>query len=162
MCQPPNLRKTCYAEISVASHGIYRVFHSLLSSFLHFFFSFQIYHSPIHKQAESKSVIIPPHILSYHVMTCGQIHTVMSHVTHQVTECIRVHVFTKCYIKMFLVKPGVFCFFFTSTVELNEIGFKFVRKCINYIETNGKGSNYKFMPAIFSFLSFPEGGVVES
>lgn len=112
MCQPPNLRKTCYAEISVASHGIYRVFHSLLSSFSHFFFSFQIYHSPIHKQAESKSVIIPPHIWSYHIMTCGQIHTVMSHVTHQVPECIRVHVFTKYYIKMFLVKPGGFFLFF--------------------------------------------------
>lgn len=29
-------------------------------------------------------------------------------------------------------------FFFVSTVELNETGFKFVRKCINYIETKGK------------------------
>lgn len=55
-----------------------------------------------------------------------------------------------------------FFFLFTFTVELNEIGFKFVRKCINYIETNGKGPDWKFMPAFFSSVSCPVGGVVEA
>lgn len=31
-----------------------------------------------------------------------------------------------------------FLIFLASAVELNETGFKFVRKCINYIETKGK------------------------
>lgn len=47
-------------------------------------------------------------------------------------------------------------------MELNEIGFKFVRKCINYIETNGKGSNQTLMPAAFMSVSCPVGGDVES
>lgn len=34
---------------------------------------------------------------------------------------------------------SAFCFS-PPTVELNEIGFRFVRKCINAIETNGKDS----------------------
>lgn len=47
------------------------------------------------------------------------------------------------YISLYLYLEKWFAikfYFFTSTVELNEIGFKFVRKCINYIETKGKGS----------------------
>lgn len=38
----------------------------------------------------------------------------------------------------FSIHLFVIFFFLAFTVELNEIGFKFVRKCINYIETNGK------------------------
>ena len=54
------------------------------------------------------------------------------------------------------------------TVELNEVGFKFVRKCINFIETNGKGHNKHPLLKQFSCgcssssLKRPEGGAVGS
>uniref|UniRef100_A0A667XHT7 Oligophrenin 1 n=1 Tax=Myripristis murdjan TaxID=586833 RepID=A0A667XHT7_9TELE len=40
-------------------------------------------------------------------------------------------------------------------MELNEIGFKFVRKCINYVETKGKRHHieYFFIPVFFQSLS---------
>lgn len=44
-------------------------------------------------------------------------------------------------------------------MELNEIGFKFVRKCINYIETNGKNSDANLLS---TSVGFPVGGVRES
>lgn len=72
---------------------------------------FQIYHSPIHKQAESKSLVIPPSILSL----------------------------------LFLNVTSLSIFFSSSAVELNEVGFKFVQKCINCIETKGKRGNQDFI-----------------
>lgn len=123
----------------------FTVFFKFLFAFL--FFSFQIYHSPIHKQAESKSVIISPHILSFHVM----IRLTLKHTVSLNASVFHRNIILKC-LSLNLVLLFV-CLFFSSTVELNEIGFKFVRKCINYIETNGKGSNYRLMPAILSSLS---------
>lgn len=92
----------------------------VLFDILHFPFAFQIYHSPIHKQAESKCLHHCPHTTSHLHFVC------------QLICCC-----------LFALRPAnfsihLFVFFFTFTVELNEIGFKFVRKCINYIETNGK------------------------
>lgn len=61
---------------------------------LHFpftFFSFQIYHSPIHKQAESKSATITVHVCGCNVDAdrCSDV------VTSCVTESIFYHVLTK-------------------------------------------------------------------
>lgn len=122
---------------------------SLLFHILHFPFAFQIYHSPIHKQAESKSL---------HQFLPLQIST-----SQNASEFIFLSVIYRC---VCFCQTCLFChlsfFWFTFTVELNEIGFKFGRKCINYIETNGKGPDWKFMPAFFSSVSYPAGGVVEA
>lgn len=114
-----------HAEKPKARHGVFHMFHFLLL----FVFPFQIYHSPIHKQAESKSVIIKLGCWHYDVIT------VMSPI------CIRVLRIISIVLKyLFAVKSAhCLCLFFASSVELNEIGFKFVRKCINYIETKGEG-----------------------
>lgn len=83
----------------------------------------------------------------------------MSHFTSHVTDCICIHALTIGSIVYNLLLMLLFSGFFTYIVELNEVGFKFVRKCINYIETKGKGGPF------FGFVSSPprpEGGVVES
>lgn len=92
------------------------------------FFTFQIYHSPIHKQAESKSLVIAPSIPSW----------------------------------LFLNVSFFFHLFSFSAVDLNEVGFKFVQKCINCIETKGKRSDQDFLPSVWGCVTWPEGGIIES
>lgn len=53
-------------------------------------------------------------------------------------------------------------FFHLSIVELNEVGFKFVQKCINCIETKGKSADQEFIPSVWACVSWPEGGAIES
>ena len=54
----------------------------------------------------------------------------------------------------------------TVTVELNEVGFKFVRKCVNFVETKGKGHNiHQLLNQLScgfsgSLLKLPQGGAV--
>lgn len=79
--------------------------------------------------------------------------------TSHVKECIRNCVLTIRCLKMML-NLLIFSSGFTSAVELNEVGFKFVRKCINYIETKGDVSTGDLSQ--LSSVNCPEGGIVES
>lgn len=101
--------------------------HFILFHILHFPFAFQIYHSPIHKQAESKSL---HQFLPLQISTSQNASELMFLSVSYLSLCL--------FVSDLLILPSFF-FLFTFTVELNEVGFKFVRKCINYIETNGKG-----------------------
>uniref|UniRef100_A0A674NA82 Oligophrenin 1 n=1 Tax=Takifugu rubripes TaxID=31033 RepID=A0A674NA82_TAKRU len=47
-------------------------------------------------------------------------------------------------------------------LELNEVGFKFVQKCINCIETKGKDPVKEFTRSVWGSVSCPEGGAIES
>lgn len=121
-------------ECCVLARERHPVEHFVLFDILHFPFAFQIYHSPIHKQAESKSV--------HHC----------SHRKHLQFVC---QDFCYCVCLYLLILPSIHLYFFAFTVELNEIGFKFVRKCINYIETNGKKT---WLETSVHFCSFSCGG----
>uniref|UniRef100_A0A4W5LF27 Oligophrenin 1 n=1 Tax=Hucho hucho TaxID=62062 RepID=A0A4W5LF27_9TELE len=43
-----------------------------------------------------------------------------------------------------------------AEMELNEVGFKFVRKCINFVETKGKVTRkFQYTPCVFSLYKCP-------
>lgn len=47
-------------------------------------------------------------------------------------------------------------------MELNEVGFKFVQKCINCIETKGKSADQELILSVWACVTWPEGGIIES
>lgn len=103
------------------------------------FLSFQIYHSPIHKQAES----MYHYQCSFFVFFCSIIQWIKMYSSHWTS------LHTHLYVVPLLVK-SIKCYL-PSTVELNEVGFKFVRKCVNFVETKGKVTRkFQYTPCVFA------------
>lgn len=120
----------CHGELSMASHGWEHVFHSL---HLHF--------RSIIPQFTSK-LKVSPSIIVHQISNsdvCG-----MSRWKMLLNTSVFIFLLIRvlCYAGCVLLNLLLCSVSFALTVELNETGFKFVRKCINYIETNGKGSSY--------------------